>query len=223
MTIRRVLVQDAILLSRVISPSSVYPRIITSHCNITALFSSSSNDASPTNATTNTIGSSDYFQALGIKRSYSLSLEELKTSYKKLMVEIHPDRHSMKPADERQSIADLASNVTRGYGVLKDDHARALHLLKLEGEPMEDTISGDVVGQDFLMMVMELREEVDLATTQNNHELKSIREENSKRIREVCHEIGIAFDENNLDEAKRLTAMLQYWNKIEEEILEKVD
>lgn len=73
------------------------------------------------------------------------------------------------------------------------------------------------------MMVMELREEVDLATTQNNHELKSIREENFKRIREVCHKIGIAFDENNLDEAKRLTAMLQYWNKIEEEILEKVD
>ena len=44
------------------------------------------------------------------------------------------------------------------------------------------------------------------------------------RIREVCHEIGVAaFDGNNLDEAKRLAAMLQYWNKIEEEILEKVD
>jgi len=138
------------------------------------------------------------------------------------MVEIHPDRHSLKPADERQTIADLASNVTRGYGVLKDNHARALHLLKLEGTPMEDTISGDIVGQEFLMMVMELREEVDLAT-QNDEDLKSIRDDNNKRIREVCHEIGIAFDGNDLDEAKRLTAMLQYWNKIEEEILEKID
>lgn len=170
---------------------------------------------------TATRSSDDYFQVLGIKKSYSLSLEELKSSYKKLMVEIHPDRHSLKPIEERQSIADLASNVTRGYAVLKDNHARALHLLKLEGSPMEDTISGSIVGQEILMMVMELREDVDLAT--KNEDLKSIRDDNTKRIREVCHEIGIAFEHNDLDEAKRLTAVLQYWNKIEEEILEKLD
>jgi len=71
------------------------------------------------------------------------------------------------------------------------------------------------------MMVMELREEVDLA--QNEKDLECVRDGNDQRIREACHEIGAAFDRNDLDDVKRWTAMLQYWNKIEEEILKKVD
>lgn len=137
------------------------------------------------------------------------------------MVEVHPDRHASKPSDEREAVADLASIVTTGYAVLKDDHERALHLLTLEGEPMEDTISGDIVGQEVLMTVMELREEVDLA--QNNEDLKRLQDENDERVREACREIGAAFDGHDLGEVKRWTAMLQYWNKIEEEISKKID
>ena len=70
-----------------------------------------------------------------------MCLGELKTLYTKAIVEAHPDKHTHKSAEEQQVVADLASLVTQAYGVLKNNHSRALHLLELEGYPMEDDVS----------------------------------------------------------------------------------
>ena len=57
------------------------------------------------------------------------------------MKQLHPDRHTLKDTSEQEHVAALATNVTNGFSVLKDDHERALHLLELNGAPMEDTVS----------------------------------------------------------------------------------
>ena len=76
-----------------------------------------------------------------MKRSYFVDDVQLKESYKKLMKQLHPDRHTLKENDEQKRISELATEVTHGFSVLKDNHQRALHLLELSGKPMEDTIS----------------------------------------------------------------------------------
>jgi len=170
----------------------------------------------------------DYFRVFGIERTYSISLPQLKSSYRKLMASNHPDVHYSKheargEEEDGESTSnvengeDLATVVTRGYSILKDPHSRALHLLELVDIPMEDTASGEIVGQEFLIEIMELREQVDSTTTG----LESMREENDVRIQETCEAIGAAFDMGNYEDATRLTAVLQYWNRLSEEIDKK--
>ena len=78
-----------------------------------------------------------------------------------------------------------------------------------------------MVGQDFLFQIMELREEVDDATTDGT--LRELLEQNKNRIGDTCAELGVAFRDNDLPSAQRLTAILQYWNKIETTILDKMN
>mmetsp|Transcript_24876 Transcript_24876/g.31307 ORF Transcript_24876/g.31307 Transcript_24876/m.31307 type:complete len:137 (+) Transcript_24876:149-559(+) len=135
------------------------------------------------------------------------------------MNQYHPDRHTLKPKTEQDMVAEEATKITQSYEALQDDHERALHLLELGGMPMEDTISGAILGQEFLMEVMELREEVDCATA--GDELDRLRADNKERMDDTCEKLGEAFAQNDLSEAKRLTAMLQYWKRIDERINEK--
>jgi len=140
---------------------------------------------------------------------------------------LHPDKHTLKPREEQESVARSTSNVTRGYEVLKNDYQRALHLLELKGNAMEDDVSGSILGHDFLMEIMEIRETIDSINMTDNtnddlEELQKLLAENKERIAATCHELAIAFGKDDLDEAKRLAAKLQYWNRIEETITAKI-
>ena len=82
-------------------------------------------------------------------------------------------------------------------------------------------LQGDLVGQDILFQIMELREEVDDALTDET--LRELYEQNKLRIRDTCEELGLAFKRNDFTSAQRLTAILQYWNKIETSIVDKMN
>ena len=72
----------------------------------------------------------------------------------------------------------------------------------------------------LLMEIMEAREEVDDASSDDELRplLKSCQEQESK----LCLELAKAFQEKRIDDAKSFTAKLQYWNRIEEKIIEKI-
>lgn len=135
------------------------------------------------------------------------------------MGEYHPDRHTLKSQSEQDEASQQAAKISRSYEVLSDNHERSLHLLALGGNPMEDDVSGEILDQAFLMEIMELREEVDDA--KDEEELKLLQLRNKKRIDKTCQQLSDAFGQKDLDEAKRLTAMLQYWKRIDELITEK--
>jgi len=80
----------------------------------------------------------DYFQLLGIRKTFDLSPEQLKDTYKDFMKKLHPDLHTLKSNDEKIVKADQASQITAAYQVLLDPHSRALHLLELLGSPMNE-------------------------------------------------------------------------------------
>lgn len=157
---------------------------------------------------------------------------------------LHPDKHTLQSPEKQQEVADLSSKVIRGYEVLKDDYQRALHLLDLHGESLEQegttasmNMQGEeqVVDVDVLLMVMEIREQIDRLvdgdssgdhvggdTGRRRRELRQLLDENQKRIVETVELLKDAFGRNDWVTAKKLVATLQYWNRIKETIVEKL-
>jgi len=173
--------------------------------------------------TTGSSSSSDYFDILGVERTFVQSPDELKTKYKSLMTRFHPDRHTTSSDEIKIQQALLATNVTRAYSVIEDPLARALHLLELDGHTIggESDQSSVLMSNSFLMEIMEAREEVDHAST--DAQLKPLLKACQIRQSELCQELEKSFNNDyNVDEAKLQTAQLQYWRRIEETILDKI-
>lgn len=164
----------------------------------------------------------DYFERLQLPRSFSVEKQELKQSYRKLMATLHPDRHTMESQEKQDDFSEEASQVTRAYSILQNPHERAVHLLELMGRPLEEAASSEVVGMEFLMEIMELREEI--AETTEEADLERLIDDNQARMDAVGVKLATAFENaDTLDDALQLTAQLQYWNRIDETLQEKTE
>jgi len=161
----------------------------------------------------------DYFDILGVDRTFIQSPDELKSKYKRLMTEYHPDRHVSSTEDEQRIKASIATNVTRAYSVIEDPLSRALHLLELHGEAIGES-DNSIVDNNLLLEIMEVREEIEHVSSDD--ELKPILQSCQKQQSEICQELANAFREKRMNDARSETAKLQYWNRIEETILEKM-
>jgi molecular chaperone HscB len=159
----------------------------------------------------------DSFEILGLPRKFTVSPTDLKQSYRALMTKYHPDKHSSGMSEEVQ---DMASRITNAFQVLKEPHTRATHLLELVGFPVDETSQTDLVGMEFLMEVMELREDVD--STDPKY-LKPIWEETKARIASIVENLDEAFEGEDYSKAMELASQLQYWRRIQTAIYEKMD
>jgi Fe-S protein assembly co-chaperone HscB len=163
----------------------------------------------------------DYFERLELPRSFVVEEKELKQSYRKLMATLHPDRHMMESTEAQDQVLEEASQVTTAYSILQNPHERAVHLLELMGRPLEEAASSDVVGMEFLMEIMELREEISETTKQP--EFERLIQDNRTRMDDVGVKLAEAFDKEEMDDALKLTAQLQYWNRIDETLREQLE
>eukprot|EP00980_Cylindrotheca_fusiformis_P003324 scaffold746_cov123-Cylindrotheca_fusiformis.AAC.12 len=86
---------------------------------------------------------------------------------------------------------------------------------------MDETSSTDLVGMEFLMTVMEVRESVDSASPEH---MQPLWQETKLSMEKLMQDLTIAFDEEkDLDKAIELAAQLQYWRRIESTIHEKMN
>lgn len=163
------------------------------------------------------------FDVLGVPESFSLDQKELKTKYRALMGEYHPDRNRQANRVEQEKMREKSSAVTQAYHELTAAHTRAAHLMTLRGKPMTESISQQVVGMDFLMQVMEIREEIEDINSGSDFELRKLLEQNDERMKETCRSFQEALEQEDLESALKYTARLQYWNRVTETIREKMD
>jgi len=140
------------------------------------------------------------------------------------MSELHPDKHRSKSQSEQASHTHEthldASDITRAYDVIKNSHSRALHLLELNDETVDEHDSANLVGNSFLLQIMEIREQAEDANTDDK--IKPLIEENNSRIEETNQRLSDAFSQRDYEKAKRLTAELRYWDRIDETLREKI-
>ena len=162
----------------------------------------------------------DHFQILGLDRTFTIARGNLKTKYKHLMKDLHPDRYATATQEVMAEKAAMATDVTRAYSVIGDPLLRALHLLELYGTPIEEMNDQSIIDHNLLFEVMEIREEIEDASS--DEELRPILQSSLAKKDELIDELAGAFREENIDDAKRITAKLQYWARIEETIVEKM-
>ena len=116
-----------------------------------------------------------------------------------------------------------ASTITRSYEKLRHKHSRAMHLLELLGHAVDESSSGDLVGPGFLMEMMEAREDLEAITDGEDDQLQPLLQENKQRMEDIAVQLDSAVQSRDFETAARLTAQLQYLNRLEETIREKMD
>jgi molecular chaperone HscB len=156
----------------------------------------------------------------------------------------HPDRqqHNTPPTEVLRDIGgdndddggndhDHASIITHAYHTLRKPHTRAMYLLTLVGKPIDETSgAARLVGPEFLMTIMEWREMIDGIPSvadsgggdQVMEELELRLDETREEMEGILAQLDVAFQDDDFDQAMKLVAQLQYWNRIEETIVEKL-
>jgi molecular chaperone HscB len=107
----------------------------------------------------------DYFEVLGVPRSWHLSLESLAARHLALSRELHPDRFAQASPRERILSLERTTAVNDAYRTLRDPIRRAEYLLRQQGigHSDQDIARGHQSGGTdpaFLAEIMEIREQM---------------------------------------------------------------
>lgn len=162
----------------------------------------------------------DAFRIFDLPYEFVIDPKALHSAYRAHMMKLHPDRHSQKNPDEQQRLEQQASAVTAAYDILKKPHERARHLLEMFGHTLDEHESSVIVDPQFLMEIMEIREDVENKPAEG---LQPLYMENEWRTQECMRQLAQAFQAEDWKAARTLTTQLQYWNRIHEALLEKMD
>ena len=173
------------------------------------------------------------FEIFGVEQSFTVDLAKLKTLYRTLMAKHHPDVAAHQSQNAVDSQKYDASIITHAYQQLRNPHKRALHLLELAGHAQDEgTSSLAMDNMEILQQVMEIREEIDSVMIAHADEedsrdrdaaLQPLFHENTQRLQKVCEELTTVFAQKNWPQAQTLVGELQYWNRIDETIRERMD
>jgi molecular chaperone HscB len=106
------------------------------------------------------IVSQNYFELFGLAPRFTIDLNTLETTFRRLQGELHPDRHANQGETERRMALQLSTTVNDGYRALRNPATRASCLIELAGKA--DT-EGAAVSPVFLMAQMEWREAIEEA------------------------------------------------------------
>jgi molecular chaperone HscB len=138
---------------------------------------------------------SDPFELLGIPARYDLDLAELAARQRDLSRALHPDRYAGRGASERRQALGKAIEVNEAARLLKDPVKRAELLLERQGVPVGEGVERQVAG-DFLMEIMELREQLgELRRARDLAGVEALCERVATRQRQVTERLDSGFRE----------------------------
>jgi len=160
----------------------------------------------------------DYFTVFGLEKSFSVDTHDLAQVYKNLQRQLHPDRFSLKPQEEKEISETWSALVNNGYNWLLKPLPRALYLLEILGSPLEEgTIT---VNNEFLMQMMELNEDIIEA---EEEDIVTIGNDVRKSLDEYIERIEIAFKQGDVETARSEVAHMKYYATILTKIIEIED
>jgi len=98
--------------------------------------------------------------------------------------------------------------------------SNAMMFVRCRGDCRLRTAQKSIVNNNLLMKIVMVREEVDNAST--DEELRPILQSCREEQDEICEKLAVSFRKERMEDAKYLTAELQYWKRVEETIIEKM-
>lgn len=153
-------------------------------------------------------------------RQFSLSVSELESHYKSLQKRLHPDRFLSAAHKHKHDMAVLlSSTVNQAYSTLRDAYPRALYMLQLEGHGIgEDT--GTITDMQLLMDILEIREKIE--SEPDTAQLMQLCEQNEQNLRHTIQQLSAAFESQQWQICKQLTAKLSYLENIKTELSKRL-
>lgn len=156
----------------------------------------------------------NYFKLLQIDETFDLNSKELQNKYRKMQTLLHPDKFSNRSIEEKRISEDYSSLVNKAYDILQSPLKRAVHLLNLKGETIQENERID--DKDLLMEIMELNERVEQVSTPE--ELKNLNKENNLALKHLNDKLSENFKQNNLLEVKKLIIKMRYYDSVSSHI-----
>jgi molecular chaperone HscB len=141
---------------------------------------------------------------------FAVDLRALQREFFALQQKSHPDT----PAHVRSLDGPSSAFINRAYSTLRDPLLRAQHLLARRGIDVADNETLKIDDQELLMEVLEAQEEVLEASSEED--LEPLHSRNRERIEKSLKALEKAFEEDDLETAKREAVRLRYWRNVEE-------
>ncbi|KAK4996886.1 molecular chaperone [Elasticomyces elasticus] len=145
---------------------------------------------------------------------FEIDLKALRQEFLQLQSKAHPDLH---PADQKRRAEALSSRINEAYKTLQDPLRRAQYLLSLRGLDVAEDETAKVDDPDLLMEVLETRETIEEAETEDD--LLPLKEINEGRIEQSGKVLEEAFGKDDLERAKEEAVKLRYWVNIKESLV----
>lgn len=145
---------------------------------------------------------------------FPVDARALRREFLQLQARAHPDMHPAGPAKTRAEAR--SARINDAYRTLANPLLRAQYLLSLRGVDVAGDERLKVDEPALLMVVLEAREEIEDARSEED--LVALREANEKRIAAGEEALEKAFRDDDVEAAKREAVRMRYWVNIRESL-----
>lgn len=152
-----------------------------------------------------------YFEIFDISPSFEVDLQQLKTKYRQLQQQHHPDRNQSDNAVVSGSTSlQQSSQINQAYQTLSFADSRAAYLLKLNKQ--DNGLENSIGDMEFLQHALELREQLEEAQT--SEQLDSLRIEVTQWLESLSREFLLDLEEKDWLDARDTTRKLRFIQRV---------
>lgn len=149
-----------------------------------------------------------YFELFDISPGFDIDLSQLKTKYRQLQQQYHPDKLATQNADT-QSLQQ-SSQINQAYQTLTHTDSRAAYLLHLKQQ--DGGLENSISDLDFLQHALELREQLEEANS--SEQLASLRTEVTQWLEALSREFKLDYSEQDWVDARDTTRKLRFIQRV---------
>jgi len=164
----------------------------------------------------------NYFDIFGLDESYGVDRQTLRSRFRNLQKQFHPDNFSTASEQEKRLSAQYAAHINEAFTTLNDPVLRGRYMLSLLNVSIDEHTDHQM-DQAFLLQQMELREELEVARSASGG-MQALIDLNARVTREYddkATELGRFLDvdgEIDTASARRLVRELQFLSRVRQEI-----
>lgn len=162
----------------------------------------------------------NHFEVFDLPITFEIDDQILAQRYRELQRTVHPDNYAQASERERRLAMQKSAQVNEAFQTLKNPLARGRYLLQLQGIDT-NAASDTVIDSEFLMMQMELREE--LATIKRQPQpleaLNRWLQQLEQQIQQLTITLSQQFTRQNWLAAHNSVRQWQFFQRLHEEAL----
>lgn len=160
----------------------------------------------------------NYFDLFQLPHQYHIDAKALKSTYRQLQRELHPDRFAGGTDQEKRLAVQYSTFVNQAYETLSSSVKRGEYMLSLKGVERDaaQTIKND---PQFLMQQMMWREKLETIESKADEDaLDDFKDQVSDSQQQIETELSDLLSSDQLDSAMVLIGKLQFTEKLLVEI-----